>query len=157
MNLDSYRAIIQPVSVGEMRPLWSVMIPTYHCAHYLRETLAGILAQDPGPERMQIEVIDDHSTQDDPASVANELGQGRITFYQQPQNVGYINNFETCLHRSRGHLIHLLHGDDCVRYNFYQKMQQIFERHPDIGAAFCRHIIIDDEGHWQRISRLGRY
>ena len=27
------------------RPLWSVMIPTYECAGYLRETLAGVLDQ----------------------------------------------------------------------------------------------------------------
>ncbi|MEQ9234992.1 MAG: glycosyltransferase [Coleofasciculus sp. E2-BRE-01] len=57
-----YRATISPIPKGEQRPLWSVMIPTYNCAQYLRETLANVLAQDPGSEVMQIEVIDDHST-----------------------------------------------------------------------------------------------
>jgi hypothetical protein len=150
----SYRAAILPVSDNESRPLWSVMIPTYNCTRYLRETLASVLAQDPGPDIMQIEVVDDHSTQDDPEAVVQELGQGRIQFYRQPQNRGYIHNFETCLQRSRGRLIHLLHGDDCVRDGFYRKLQRGFQEHPEIGAAYCRHIVMDEHGHWQRISAL---
>jgi glycosyltransferase involved in cell wall biosynthesis len=149
-----YRATIPPVPEGTRQPLWSIMIPTYNCANYLRETLASVLAQDPGPEIMQIEVVDDHSTKDDPAAVVKELAGDRVSFYRQPENVGYIRNFETCLQRSRGKLIHLLHGDDCVRQGFYRKMQQVFDRHPEIGAAFCRHIIMDDDGHWQRLSPL---
>jgi glycosyltransferase involved in cell wall biosynthesis len=132
------------------------MIPTYNCAQYLRETLTSVLAQDPGLEMMQIEVIDDHSTQDDPEAVVKELGQGRIHFYRQPENMGYIRNFETCLQRSRGRLIHLLHGDDYVRDGFYRKLQQAFQEHPEIGAAYCRHIVMDEQGHWQRISPLER-
>ncbi|HZY25562.1 MAG TPA: glycosyltransferase, partial [Bacteroidales bacterium] len=76
------------------------MIPTYNCAHYLRETIASVLAQDPGPEIMQIEVVDDHSTRDDPEVVVKELAGDRVGFYRQSQNVGYIKNFETCLQRS---------------------------------------------------------
>lgn len=149
-----YRASIAPIPDGTPRPLWSVMIPTYNCVGYLRETLASVLAQDPGPEVMQIEVVDDHSTRDDPAAVVEELGRGRVSFYQQPENVGYIRNFETCLQRSRGKLIHLLHGDDCVRDGFYRKMQRAFDENPEIGAAFCRHIIMDEHGHWQIITWL---
>jgi len=149
-----YRASILPIQDTAPRPLWSVMIPTYNCAKYLRETLASVLAQDPGADVMQIEVVDDHSTQDDPAAVVEELGRGRVRFYQQPENVGYIKNFETCVQRSRGKLIHLLHGDDYVRHGFYRQLQRAFEEKPEIGAAYCRHIITDDYGHWQRISPL---
>jgi glycosyltransferase involved in cell wall biosynthesis len=149
-----YRTIIPPVPDGEPRPLWSVMIPTYNCARYLRETLASVLAQDIGSEFMQIEVIDDHSTKDDPEAVVKELGNGRVGFYRQSENVGHTKNFETCLKRARGRLIHLLHGDDYVRNGFYGKLQQAFDENPEIGAAFSRHIIMDEHGHWQAISPL---
>jgi glycosyltransferase involved in cell wall biosynthesis len=149
-----YRATISPVSWELQRPLWSVMIPTFNCANYLRETLESVLVQDPGIESMQIEVVDDHSTQDDPAAVAAEVGQGRVGFYRQPVNVGHVKNFQTCLERSRGQLIHILHGDDCVRDGFYRKLQQGFAEQPDIGAAFCRHLWMDEQSHWQRISAL---
>jgi GT2 family glycosyltransferase len=149
-----YRPTIPPVADGEPRPLWSVMIPIYNSASYLRETLASILAQDPGPDVMQIAVVDDHSTQDDPAAVVEELGRGRVEFYRQPQNVGLVKNFQTTLELSRGKLIHQLHGDDLVRDGFYQKLQRAFMENPEIGAAFCRHIIIDEHSHWQHISEL---
>lgn len=152
--IGSYRAIIKPIPYGQTRPLWSVMIPTYNCANYLRETLSSILVQDPGSELMQIEVVDDCSTLDDPEAIVKELGKGRVQFYRQAENVGYIRNFETCLQRSQGQLVHLLHGDDCVRPSFYQKMQTLFEQYPEIGSAFCRQIIMDDWGHWKRFSQL---
>ncbi|HAX78636.1 MAG TPA: family 2 glycosyl transferase [Cyanobacteria bacterium UBA11372] len=149
-----YCATLPPVPEGVSRPLWSVMIPTYNCAKYLRQTLASVLAQDPGSEVMQIEVVDDRSTQDDPAAVVEELGGGRVGFYRQAQNVGHVKNFQTCLERSRGHLIHLLHGDDCVRPGFYRKLQQAFEQKPEIGAAFCRQILMDEQSHWQNPTWL---
>ena len=57
-----FRPRFDPLPPDVGRPVWSVMIPTYNCARYLRETLASVLAQDPGPDQMQIEVIDDCST-----------------------------------------------------------------------------------------------
>jgi glycosyltransferase involved in cell wall biosynthesis len=148
------RPAIAPVAPGRPRPLWSVMIPAYHCAGYLAEALASVLVQDPGPDVMQIEVVDDHSVRDDPAAVVDALGRGRVGFYRQPRNLGVAGNLETCLRRSRGRLVHLLHGDDAVRDGFYRRMGEAFEARPDIGAAFCRHIFMDAAGHWATISPL---
>jgi len=151
-----YRAEIPPVPDGVDRLLWSVMIPTYNCARYLRETLASVLAQDPGPDVMQIEVVDDHSTRDDPEAVVREMGRGRVAFFRQSRNVGHVENFASCLRRSRGHLIHLLHGDDFVVDGFYRSLGRLFEAYPEIGAAFCRHTYIDPEGATLSVSELER-
>lgn len=148
-----YRSPIPPLPDGENRPLWSVMIPTYNCAQYLSETLQRVLAQDPGENVMQIEVVDDCS-QDNPQAIVEALGKGRVLFYQQPQNMGHIVNFATCLQRSRGKLVHLLHGDDYVLDGFYQKMEQAFVTKPEIGAAFCRQIFINEQGETQSLSEL---
>jgi glycosyltransferase involved in cell wall biosynthesis len=149
-----YRAEIPSVSNGSQRPFWSVMIPTYNCARFLGKTLESVLAQDPGPEVMQIEVVDDGSMLDDPERVVTEVGRGRVTFYRQPQNVGHTKNFETCIKRARGKVIHLLHGDDYVLDGFYRKLQYAFERQPEIGAAFCRQIFMDPAGNWEGYSAL---
>ena len=130
------------------------MIPTYHCASLLAQTLCSVLRQDPGPDVMQIEVVDDHSERDDPERVARDVGGGRVSFFRQPKNVGHVRNFNTCLQRSRGALVHLLHGDDAVREGFYATLGAAFERDPSIGAAFWRFIAMDDAGHWHTIGPL---
>jgi glycosyltransferase involved in cell wall biosynthesis len=145
-RLTSHRASIAPVPLGTKRPLWSVMIPTFNCASYLGHTLRSVLAQAPGPEVMQIEVIDDASSRDDPAAVVRAVGGGRVEFVRQPRNVGHIRNFETCLRRARGHYVHLLHGDDFVLPGFYTALQAGFESSAAIGAAFCRWVLVDGAG-----------
>ncbi|MBR1170976.1 glycosyltransferase [Bradyrhizobium liaoningense] len=142
----SDRGRLAPVADGLPRPLWSVMIPTHNCAGYLRQTLRSVLSQDPGPDAMQIEVVDDASTKDAPEAVVQELGHGRVAFHRQAVNVGHSANFQTCLERSRGRIVHLLHGDDAVRPGFYQKMGAAFEQASQIGAAFCRQVYIDEQG-----------
>ena len=137
--------MIAPVSPAEKRPLWSVLIPTYNCIEWLRQTLESVLVQDPGPEIMQIEVVDDCSTDGDVGALVQEIGKGRIGFFRQEKNRGSLRNFETCLNRSKGHLIHLLHGDDLVLEGFYKEVEKLFHQFPQAGAAFTRYAYIDDK------------
>lgn len=149
--------IIAPLSghpSGEGYPLWSVMIPVYNCSEYLTETLESVLNQDPGKEKMQIEVCDDASTDADVEQLVNHIGKGRIIYFRQARNVGHIRNFETCLNRSRGRLIHLLHGDDKVNQGFYKKMEDLFIQYPEAGAAFCRYMVKDEYNGEEWISDL---
>jgi glycosyltransferase involved in cell wall biosynthesis len=143
---------IDPVPEHAERPYWSVMIPTYHCADYLTRTLRSILAQAPSAADMQIEVVDDVSTKDDPESVVRETGEGRVEFFRQPANVGPQANFTTCARRARGHWVHILHGDDMVRPGFYEAMQRAAASAPAIEAAFCRVITIDESDGWIDLS-----
>ena len=137
--------IIQPVPPSVRRPLWSVMIPVYNCSQFLRETLQSVLLQDLGVDQMQMEVVDDASTDADVEALVKEIGKGRVSYYRQEHNVGSLNNFKTCLDRAHGHRIHLLHGDDRLRPGYYKKMNSLFERYSQIGAAFCRFHYIDDK------------
>ena len=146
---------VAPVSASETpRPLWSVLIPTFNCANYLQQTLTSVLDQDPGPEKMEILVIDDHSTEDDPEAVVHQLGRGRVQFIRQSENVGKSKNYQTGLVASRGHLIHQLHGDDKVGDGFYQSMEACFQRFPAAGAFFCESEYVNENN--QVTGRTGR-
>jgi glycosyltransferase involved in cell wall biosynthesis len=147
-----HRPSIAPVPPGGERPLWSVMIPAYNCAPYLGRTIESVLSQDPGPKRMQVEVVDDCSS-DDPAGVVARFGD-RVSLYRQARNLGNVGNFNTCLARARGHLVHLLHGDDAVRDGFYERLGEALQRHPGVGAAFCRYVAMDENGNWTNTSQL---
>jgi GT2 family glycosyltransferase len=141
---ETWRAVVSPVS-QESRPTWSVMIPAYDRIGYLRDSLGSVLAQDPGPEAMQIEVVDDCSTEP-VADLVAELGGGRVELFRQPANVGNARNFSTCVQRARGELVHLLHSDDAVLPGFYEALAAAFARHPELGAAFCSYLPMTADG-----------
>jgi glycosyltransferase involved in cell wall biosynthesis len=151
-----HSANIPPVADTAARPLWSVMIPTFNSGRYLSDTLASVLRQAPSADVMQIEVIDDYSLPDDPESLVQQTGGGRVGFFRQAANVGHIKNFETCLKRARGQLIHLLHGDDYVLDGFYAALERAFHAVPQLGAAFCRSMLVNDRARGQGLTSLLR-
>jgi hypothetical protein len=149
-----------PPEVGRSQfgagPFWSVMIPTYNGADRVEAALASVLAQDPGPEAMQIEVVDDGSTHGDSEAVVRRLGSDRVGYHRQPRNVGHSANFNTCIERARGEVVHILHDDDAVRPGFYAALEPAFREHPEVGAAFARTIYADADGHWRGFSPVER-
>ena len=105
---------------------------------------------------MQIEVVDDRSTQNDPEELVRKIGQGRVSFYRHPKNLGLIGNWNACIDRARGHLVHILHQDDVVKFGFYRRLQAAFEQESTIGAAFCRYFYMDEKGRERDLSPLER-
>jgi glycosyltransferase involved in cell wall biosynthesis len=138
--------IIASLPDYERRPLWSVMIPVYNCFPYLRSTLESVIQQDPGPNKMQIEVVDDGSTDGDVEALVKEIGKGRIGYFRQKTNRGSLRNFETCLNRSKGQWIHILHGDDMVKPGFYREIKHLFHTYPEAAAAFTGVRYTDEQG-----------
>jgi glycosyltransferase involved in cell wall biosynthesis len=144
--------IILPVADGTARPLWSVMIPAYNCITFLGDTLRSVLLQDPGETLMQIEVIDDCSTDGDVGALVETIGKGRVKYYKQESNRGSLRNFETCLNRAKGKWIHLLHGDDQVKEGYYREIESLFYAYPEAGAAFTNFSFIDGKNNKLNIS-----
>ncbi len=147
---------IAPRSVGGDRPFWSVMVTTHNRPTYLETTLRSVLAQDPGSRAMQIEVVDDGSQTQAARAIVQRLGRDRVTYTYLPRNLGQPRIYDECIRRARGQVIHLLHDDDVVLPGFYAHLQAAFTAHPEIGAAFCRHYVIDPQGKPMALSRLER-
>ena len=149
-DIDNCRIPLAPPAVppvgSVMRPLWSVMIPTYNCSKYLRETLQSVLVQCKNRPEIQIEVVDDASTDEDVEQIVSDIGAGRVGYFRQPQNVGSLRNFHTCLIRARGMYVHILHGDDRVRKDFYNRIEKFFSTNRDAGAVYCRYSYINEDG-----------
>lgn len=138
---------ISPVPDTVERPFWSVMIPTYNPnLNYLEQALCSVLDQAPEPKEMQIELIDDGSTDFDLQLFLQKVAGSRVSFYRQPQHTGIGSNWNTCLERARGHWVHLLHQDDLVLTGFYRRLREGIETNSTVGAAFCHHFSIDSEG-----------
>jgi glycosyltransferase involved in cell wall biosynthesis len=122
------------------------MMPVYNAGAYVEEAIRSVLAQDPGPEAMQIAVVDDASTDIDLEQLVRRVGGSRVEYHRQPHNVGSVSNFNTCLENARGHLVHLLHADDRVLPGFYAAIEELSAAHPEAGGFFSRHRWIDEAG-----------
>lgn len=112
---------------------------------YLKKTIESVVVQDMGPQKMQIEVVDDCSTDGDVKKLVAEAGQGRVRFFQQQQNRGSLRNFETCLNRAAGRYVHLLHGDDLVKPGFYNEIESLFSTHPAAGMALTNYNWVNEK------------
>ena len=131
----------------------SIMIPTYNCAEYLRQTLLSLQAQGDAIAEAQIEVVDDCSTKDDPEAVVREVWGERVQFYRHPANQGPCKNFNACLERAQRPWIHLLHGDDTVLPGCYQQANKISLEFPDCLAVFAPVLFINEKNVWLNVMQ----
>ena len=134
---------IERVSENTERPLWSVMIPVYNCIAYLEATISSVLQQALPVDQMQIEVIDDCSTDGDVEALVRQVGKGRVGYFKKEKNGGSLRNFESCINRANGIYIHILHGDDKVKPGFYEEITSLFAENPGVGACYTHYEYID--------------
>ena len=129
---------------GARRPFWSVVVPLYERRSYLKQCLDSILDQDPGPEEMEILVIDDASPSDLRGFVEG-IGRGRVTYIRNASNLGLYASTNAALRATRGRWLHVLHDDDWVMPGFYTTMKKGIETAPaSVGVAFCMYVNINE-------------
>ena len=138
---------IAPIAPTDRRPLWSVMITTYRRTTYLAQAIQSVLDQGFSADEMQIEVVDDCSPNEDIEALVKAVGQGRVTFYRQPVNVGIYENWNTCIRRAQGCWVHILSDDDLVMPGFYEVYREHLET--DQGLfAIGQSIFINEHDQW---------
>src|SRR5262249_57072596 len=91
------------------RPFWSVMIPTYEPKRYLGQAIESVLAQDTGADEMQIEVVDDGSTEVDVERLVRNMAGDRVAFHRRSERGGVFGSWNTRIERARGHWVSILH------------------------------------------------
>lgn len=133
---------IPPVTATE-RPRWSVMIPVHNSEEFLAATIDSVLAAGL-PPGSQLEVVDDRST-DGTGQVARAYADRGVAYHCNNVQLGASANFNECIRRSRGELVHLLHADDLVRPGFYPVLDAAFDA-GDTVAAVTRCDYVDDRG-----------
>ncbi|PZR76950.1 MAG: hypothetical protein DLM73_01005 [Chthoniobacterales bacterium] len=125
--------------LGDQGSNLSIMIPTFNCAGYLKQTLASLMAQTAGTsERAQIVVVDDCSTRDDPAAVVHGVTAGRVGFHRHSKNLGVCANLNACLDLAEREWIQILHGDDYMLSGAYEEFSLCLDQFPDALAVFAR-------------------
>jgi glycosyltransferase involved in cell wall biosynthesis len=138
---------ISPLIFDGEHPYWSVMIPTFNPRRdYLEQAIGSVISQGFGPEEMEIVVVDDCSTEVDVASLVESIAGSRVTFQRNRSNLGLAGCWNSCIERSRGEWIHILHQDDYVGETFYERLRELAELHPEVGLLATRSFSMDVDG-----------
>src|SRR5262249_8146765 len=132
-------------STASETPTWSVLVPVYNRTRYLTDALDSVVAQGFDRSKMQIEVVDNCSTENDVMSLVNRSYGDRISFYRQPKHVSMAQNLNTCIQRARGTFIHILHDDDLVAPGYYTEIETLSHKYPNVGLYATRHFFVDDD------------
>lgn len=134
------------------------MIPTYESDEKLAVALRSVLTQAPGPEAMQIAVVDDASPSNRIEQLVKAVdSKNRIQVIRNEQRLGLCGNWNRAISLAQGRLVHLLHQDDYVHDGFYERMKFAFQSAPQIGMAFCRSRFVDGEDRYLKTSSRERW
>src|SRR3989338_1124324 len=115
-----------------LKPLVSVVIPTYNCARYLRETLDSVLEQT--CQDFEIIVVDDGST-DDTRELVNSYARrcpDKVRYIHQ-ENGGPSQARPTGIRPAGGAFLALLDADDKWTPDRLEKDIHVIEADPAIG------------------------
>lgn len=116
-------------------PAYSICIPNYNHAHYLRTKIPQCLAQTYQPS--EILIIDDGST-DDSCAVVKEFAKDHphIRLVAHPHNRGINETITTALQSAQSDFVALSSADDHLLPAFGEKLMAILAHHPTTGFAF---------------------
>ncbi len=131
-----------------MKPLVSVIIPTYNRWSYLQMTIDSVLAQT--YPHIEIIVVNDGST-DQTAEMLLEYSN-RVRVISQT-NQGGTAARNTGLSKARGTYITFLDHDDLMLPNKLERQIALLEQYPEIAVAHCRWQYIGVQGNI--LDRIG--
>jgi glycosyltransferase involved in cell wall biosynthesis len=112
---------------------FSVVVPCYNYAHYLKGCVESILSQ--GVE-VQVIIIDDCSSDDTSVVGASLADDPRVTFIRHEVNQGHIKTYNEGLALATGDYTALISADDLLTPGALRRAQAILDAHPEVGMVY---------------------
>ncbi len=127
------------VSASATPPLVSAIVPYYHAAQYVRETIDSLLAQ--SYPRIEIVLVNDGSFEEQDWIVAEIAGRLPVTVVtQMNQGLGAARNFGVL--QSQGRYFFPLDADNLAEPELVARGVEILERRPEVAyvTSWSRYI-----------------
>lgn len=121
---------LDPTASASPTPLVSVIIPAYNCSRYVREAIDSVLAQT--FTDFELVVVNDTSTDDTPAVLAEYERQGKIRVVTHEKNRGLSAARNSGIRVARGRYVTFLDADDVWRPEKLAWQMRILRDHPDL-------------------------
>ncbi len=127
-----------------MKPVadFSVLMPTYNHARYLRRALDAILAQSVQPR--EIIIVDDCSTDETPAILAEYVAKFPIVHVlRNARNAGVNASVRRSLAKASSSYVFFAASDDQILPGFIEKSMDVLVRHSHAGLCCSYHSTLD--------------
>ncbi len=129
---------------------FSVCIPTYNRAGYLKEAIESVLNQT--YSNFELVIYDDGST-DETVRVVRSFKDPRIRYYRGKENRGRPFARNRCIELSTGEWIVWLDDDDKMEPELLSRYLIEINKYPEVEIFYVRHLIVNNEkdGYTSRI------
>ncbi len=126
-------AIKKPIN----SPLISIVTPCYNSAAYIEATVNSILNQT--ITDWELLLVDDGST-DDTVQIISQLAarDNRISFFQQPQNLGPATARNRGIEQARGNYLTFIDADDLWFPEFLERSFKAAQTHAFVFSSYQR-------------------
>ena len=121
-------------------PTVTVVVPAYQRLRYLQEALPSALNQTYRDFEL---IISDDGSSDEIARYAASLGDSRIRYRRNGENLGVAMNNFAAFSEAKGKYIASLHDDDIWESGFLEALVPPLEADDEMTVAFCDHHVID--------------
>lgn len=130
------------------RILLTIAIPTYKRCKYAVQNVKHLLPQvNAHRDKVRLIVTDNHS-EDGTFEALTEISRqndGVFKFYEQKENIGWMNNFFFGIENSDSEFVFLLGDDDIVSPNFLDVVIPLLEQGGDrLGMLHFNYIMASD-------------
>lgn len=131
-------------------PHFSVIIPLYNKAPYVRKTVESVLRQTFDDYEL---VIIDNGSNDGSSEIVASFTDPRIRIVRLEENVGVSNARNKGVELSTAPYITFLDADDWWEPTFLEEMARLIERHPDAGIYGTGYYIVKNGK--KRVAPIG--
>jgi glycosyltransferase involved in cell wall biosynthesis len=131
-------------------PTVTFVVPCYKLAHYLRDCVESILAQE--YKDFEILIMDDCSP-DNTAAVAASFIDPRVRYVRNNPNLGHLRNYNKGIDLARGRYLWLLSADDRLRTpRALGNLVSLLDATPTMTFAFSPGVILGSDGRERSIN-----
>jgi hypothetical protein len=137
-------------------PTVTALMPAYDAEAFIAEAIGSALAQDYPPERLDVVVVDDGST-DGTAAIVGALAEahpGRVQLISQ-ENRGLVGAVNAAAAAATGELLALLDADDAWPADKTARQVELLRRRPEVGLVYTDMCVVDADGAVLQESWIG--
>jgi glycosyltransferase involved in cell wall biosynthesis len=137
--------------VDQLAPKISVCLPTYNRAHYLRETIASMLAQTVSDFEL---IVADNCSTDSTAETVAAFQDPRVRYVRNDENIGHYRNMDRALALARGAYVCIAHDDDVYAPEFLARESEMLDAHQNVGMVHCAVYVVSPDRRRLSVHRV---